>query len=82
MIRHVRHHVGGDWPIIGVGGISSSQDALEKMKAGATLVQAYSGFVFEGPSLVKSVVHGLNQSMNAEGYTSLQSVIGVDEQPK
>ena len=82
MIRHVRHHVGGDWPIIGVGGISSAQDALEKMKAGATLVQAYSGFVFEGPSLVKSVVHGLNQSMNAEGYTSLQSVIGVDEQPK
>lgn len=82
MIRLVRQHVGDDWPIIGVGGISSAQDALEKIKAGATLVQAYSGFVFEGPSLVKSIVHGLNYSLNAEGFTSLESAIGVDEQPK
>lgn len=82
MIRQVRQHVGNDWPIIGVGGISSAHDALEKIKAGATLVQAYSGFVFEGPSLVKSIVHGLNYSLNAEGFTSLESAIGVDEQPK
>ena len=43
------------FPIIGVGGIHSSEDALEKMKAGASLVQVYTGYIYEGPSLVKKI---------------------------
>jgi dihydroorotate dehydrogenase len=43
------------FPIIGVGGIHSAEDALEKIKAGASLVQLYTGFIYEGPALVKSI---------------------------
>lgn len=59
MIRAVYEHTNGTWPIIGVGGISTAADAKEKLEAGATLLQAYSAFVFEGPSLVRQVVDGL-----------------------
>ena len=43
------------FPIIGVGGIHSAEDALEKLKAGADLVQIYTGFIYEGPALVKKI---------------------------
>jgi len=46
-------------PIIGVGGIASSDDANEKLRAGATLVQVYTGFIYQGPPLVKEIVNGL-----------------------
>lgn len=46
-------------PIIGVGGIASSDDANEKLKAGASLVQVYTGFIYQGPPLVKEIVNGL-----------------------
>ena len=44
-----------EFPIIGVGGIHSAKDALEKMEAGADLVQIYTGFIYEGPGLVKKI---------------------------
>jgi len=77
MIRTVRQAVGMDWPIIGVGGIANAQDAWEKLEAGATLVQAYSGFVFEGPSLTKQVVHGLSKRLRASQHASIADVIGT-----
>ena len=43
------------FPIIGVGGIHSAEDALEKLDAGAALLQVYTGFIYEGPSLVKRI---------------------------
>tara|TARA_B110000908_G_C10130379_1_gene391903 strand:- start:661 stop:837 length:177 start_codon:yes stop_codon:yes gene_type:complete len=43
----------GSFPIIGVGGIHSEKDALDKLNAGASLVQLYTGFIYEGPGLVK-----------------------------
>ena len=46
-------------PIIGVGGIASSDDANEKLEAGATLVQVYTGFIYQGPPLIKDIVNGL-----------------------
>ncbi|GAA0820016.1 quinone-dependent dihydroorotate dehydrogenase [Colwellia asteriadis] len=46
-------------PIIGVGGIASSEDANEKLQAGASLVQVYTGFIYQGPPLVKEIVNGL-----------------------
>jgi len=48
-------------PIIGVGGIASSDDANEKLAAGASLVQVYTGFIYQGPPLVKDIVTGLKQ---------------------
>ncbi|MCB0444077.1 MAG: dihydroorotate dehydrogenase (quinone), partial [Gelidibacter sp.] len=43
------------FPIIGVGGIHTAEDALEKLEAGADLVQLYTGFIYEGPKLIKSI---------------------------
>lgn len=53
VISYLRTQFGTDFPIIAVGGIMSEQDAIDKMKAGASLIQIYTGFVYEGPAIVK-----------------------------
>jgi dihydroorotate dehydrogenase len=50
------------FPIIGVGGIHSAKDALEKLQAGASLVQVYTGFIYEGPGLIKAINKGIAQN--------------------
>jgi dihydroorotate dehydrogenase len=50
------------FPIIGVGGIHSAKDALEKLNAGASLVQVYTGFIYEGPGLIKAINKGIAQN--------------------
>ena len=77
MISMVRRATGPDWPIIGVGGISCADDAWDKIRAGATLVQAYSGFVFEGPALTKAVVHGLAKHLERSKFSTVQEAIGT-----
>ena len=59
VIKLLSEALKGKLPIIGVGGIASSEDANEKMAAGASLVQIYSGFIYEGPQLIKCIVKGL-----------------------
>jgi len=61
VIRYLHRHSKGALPIIGVGGIHSAEDAREKLAAGAALVQLYSGFIYEGPALVKRINQGLKQ---------------------
>ena len=55
VIRYLHTKGEGKFPIIGVGGIHSAEDALEKLEAGAVLVQVYTGFIYEGPKLVKRI---------------------------
>ena len=55
VIRYLNKQSGGSFPIIGVGGIHSPEDALEKLRAGASLVQLYTGFIYEGPGIVKRI---------------------------
>ena len=55
VIRFLHENGKGEFPIIGVGGIHSEKDALDKLKAGASLVQLYTGFIYEGPSLIKRI---------------------------
>lgn len=55
VIRYLSEKSNKAFPIIGVGGIHSPQDAIEKMEAGADLVQIYTGFIYEGPSLIKNI---------------------------
>jgi dihydroorotate dehydrogenase len=55
VIRFLSEKSNKAFPIIGVGGIHSPQDAIEKLKAGASLIQLYTGFVYEGPALVKAI---------------------------
>lgn len=55
VIRYLHQKSGGAFPIIGVGGIHSADDAIEKLEAGASLVQLYTGYVYEGPGLVREI---------------------------
>ncbi|WP_299550172.1 quinone-dependent dihydroorotate dehydrogenase [Seonamhaeicola sp.] len=55
VIKHLADKSNKAFPIIGVGGIHSAKDALEKIEAGADLVQIYTGFIYEGPKLIKSI---------------------------
>jgi dihydroorotate dehydrogenase len=59
VIRYLKEKSGGELIIIGVGGIHSADDAQEKLDAGASLVQVYTGFIYEGPMLVKRINRGL-----------------------
>jgi dihydroorotate dehydrogenase len=62
VIRYLHAKSGGSFPIIGVGGIHTAEDAIEKLNAGATLVQLYTGFVYEGPALIKRINKALLNS--------------------
>ena len=55
VISFLRNELGPDFPIVGVGGIMSPQDAIDKIKAGADVIQVYTGFIYEGPSFVKKI---------------------------
>lgn len=55
VIRYIHQASGGRIPIIGVGGIHSPEDAIEKLEAGASLIQLYTGFIYEGPWLIKAI---------------------------
>lgn len=55
VIRYLKQKSGNAFPVIGVGGIHSAEDALEKLNAGADLVQLYTGFIYEGPGLIRRI---------------------------
>jgi dihydroorotate dehydrogenase len=55
VISYLSRKSNGSFPIIGVGGIHSAEDAIEKLNAGASLVQLYTGFIYEGPGLIKRI---------------------------
>lgn len=63
VIRFLHTQSGGAFPIIGVGGIHSPEDALQKINAGASLVQLYTGFIYEGPHLVKKINQAILKSL-------------------
>ncbi|CAN5165953.1 hypothetical protein BH10PLA2_BH10PLA2_38840 [soil metagenome] len=63
-------------PIIGVGGILSGEDAWEMIRAGASLVQVYTGFIYGGPGFIASINRYLLQRLSERGNTSLEDVIG------
>lgn len=66
VIRYLHQKSEGQFPIVGVGGIHTAEDALEKLDAGAVLVQVYTGFIFEGPKIVKRINKAiLNKRLNA-----------------
>lgn len=55
VIRYLKQKSNNAFPVIGVGGIHSAEDAIEKIQAGADLIQLYTGFIYEGPALIKSI---------------------------
>src|SRR5256886_12985633 len=67
VVRHLYRQTRGQLPIIGVGGIFNAADAWEKITSGASLVQVYTGLVYEGPSVAREIVSGLLEKMEAAG---------------
>jgi dihydroorotate dehydrogenase len=78
VIRAIYRKTDGEVPIIGVGGIFTAEDALETIKAGASLVQVYTGFVYEGPAMVRRINEGLLKACHERGWSHLQDAVGVD----
>jgi dihydroorotate dehydrogenase len=76
IIRHLHRQTRGALPIIGVGGIFNAEDAWEKIQAGASLVQIYTGLIYEGPGLAREVVNGLAKRLRAAGLTELGQAVG------
>lgn len=66
VIRYLRNKLGPDFPIIGVGGIMTPEDAVEKLKSGADLIQIYTGFIYEGPAFVKRINRKIVKTMIEE----------------
>ena len=62
VIRYLAEKSNRSFPIIGVGGIHSAEDAIEKLEAGASLVQIYTGFIYEGPGLINEINKKILQS--------------------
>ena len=62
VIRFLSEKSGKAFPIIGVGGIHTAQDAIEKLEAGASLVQLYTGFIYEGPELINEINKAIIQA--------------------
>jgi dihydroorotate dehydrogenase len=74
VLAKMRKRVGPDMPIVGVGGVASAEDALEKIRAGADLVQLYSCMVYEGPGLPATIVRGLSKLLDKSGARSIRDL--------
>ena len=77
-LRDFRQATGGAVPLVGVGGISSAEDAWQRIRAGASLVQLYSALVFEGPGLVRRIVRGLETLMRRDGFSEIAEAVGSE----
>jgi dihydroorotate dehydrogenase len=64
--------------VIGVGGVDSAEAAYRKIRAGASLVQLYTGLVFEGPFLARRINEGLLERLDRDGFDSIEDAIGTD----
>lgn len=77
MIAELFRLTAGTIPIIGVGGIFTAEDAWEKICAGASLVQLYTGFIYQGPGIVADINNGLREIMDREGIRLLDEAVGT-----
>jgi dihydroorotate dehydrogenase len=77
VVRHLYKQTKGKLPIIGVGGIFDADDAWEKITAGASLVQVYTGMVYEGPSVARKIVAGLQVRLEIAGMKQLSEAVGL-----
>ena len=75
-VSHIYKNTGGRLPIIGVGGIFNARDAYDKITAGASAVQIYTGFVYEGPAAVKRINQGLIKLLERDGFRSVGEAVG------
>ncbi|MFW5919574.1 MAG: quinone-dependent dihydroorotate dehydrogenase [Halanaeroarchaeum sp.] len=67
-----------DLPVVGVGGIFTAEDAYEKIRAGASIVQLYTGLIYEGPTIARDINRGLLERLDRDGFDSIHEAVGVD----
>ena len=77
-LREFRSASGGEIPLIGVGGIASADDAWQRVRAGASLVQLYTAMVYEGPGVARRIAHGLAQRLKREGFANIAEAVGTE----
>jgi dihydroorotate dehydrogenase len=77
-VARIHRLTGGEAPVIGVGGVASAADAYALIRAGASLVQLYTGLVYEGPALVRDIKRGLAALLWRDGLRSATDAVGVD----
>lgn len=78
VIRFIYQETGGRLPIIGVGGIFTARDAWEKIIAGASLLQVYTGWIYQGPWMVKEVLSGLLARLDKNGFDNIKDAVGLE----
>ena len=78
MIRLLYSETDGSIPIVGVGGIDSADTAWQAVTSGASLLQLYSALVFNGPSVVSTIVKGLRRKVKEEGFLGIEEAVGSD----
>ncbi|MDF5730009.1 MAG: quinone-dependent dihydroorotate dehydrogenase [Rhizonema sp. PD38] len=77
VIRFIWQQTQGQLPIIGVGGIFTDEDAWEKITAGASLIQVYTGWIYEGPLMVRRILAGLLSKLEQNGLNSISEAVGL-----
>jgi dihydroorotate dehydrogenase len=77
MIADLYELTGGRIPLIGVGGIFTAEDAWEKITAGASLVQLYTGFIYQGPNVAREINEGLATILAREGFKNISDAVGI-----
>ncbi|HLL23723.1 MAG TPA: dihydroorotate dehydrogenase (quinone), partial [Kofleriaceae bacterium] len=78
VLRRLRARVGTRLTLVSVGGIETADDAYARIRAGATLVQSYTGFIYGGPTWPRRVQRELAAKLQADGFTTIGDAIGVD----
>jgi len=78
-MRKFRSASGSEMPLIGVGGIGNADDAFERIRAGASLIQLYSAMVYEGPGIARRIAKGLDRLLSREGFASVASAVGTEK---
>jgi dihydroorotate dehydrogenase len=76
MIAQLYKLTAGSLPLIGVGGIFSAEDAWEMISAGASLLQIYTGFIYEGPAIARNINDGLRRILAGKGFVSFDEAVG------
>ena len=77
VIHLIYERTQGTLPIIGVGGIFTPADAWEKIAAGASLLQTYTGWAYEGPTMAKAILTGLIKRLDKEGLENISQAVGI-----
>ena len=75
-LRDFRSATGGSIPLVGVGGIATAEDAWERIRAGASLVQLYSAMVYRGPGIARDITRGLDRLMRRDGFACIADAVG------